>query len=109
MTVENAVAVYEKHEQVVVPTEIVFVNSIDEAERLFLAVSFAAMRKTRDRYPTATVGNVNTPWERFERYRHTQLFDRSQVELVLVLAIKRKEDMQATRRIFTVGQRVHCA
>ena len=93
MAIKNAIAVYEEHEQVVVPAEIVFVNSIDEAERLFLAVAFAAIRKTRDRDSTAEIGDVDASWKRFERYWHAQFFDGPQVELILILAVEREEDM----------------
>jgi hypothetical protein len=93
MAIENAIAVDEEHEQVVVPAKIVFVDSVDETERLFLAVSLAAMRKTRDRDSTPAIGYVDAPWEGLECDRHTQFFDGPQVELVLILAVEREEDV----------------
>jgi hypothetical protein len=93
MAIENAITVYEEHEQVVVSAQIVFVDSIDETKRLFLTISLATMRETRNRDSTPAISYVDAPWERLKCDRHTQFFDRPQVELVLILTVEREKDV----------------
>jgi hypothetical protein len=106
--VENAVAVNEKHEQIIVSAEIVLVDSIDEAECLLLTASLAAMRKSGNSNSTTTVGDVDTPRKCFERDWHTKLLNGPQVQLVLVFAVEGKENVEAARRILAVSERVNC-
>lgn len=63
--VEDAVAVDEEHEQVVVAAEIVLVDLVDQFEGFLLAASLAAVREAGDGDSTAAEGNVDADWEGF--------------------------------------------
>jgi hypothetical protein len=103
VAIENAVTVNEQHEQVVVATEVILVYSIDQSECLLLTTAFAAMREARDGDSTATVSDVDTPGKGFESDGHTELSDSPQVQLILIFAIERQENVQAAWRILTVA------
>lgn len=83
--------------------EVVLVYSIDEAESLLLAAPLAAMRETRDSNSAATVSDVDTPGEGLQCDGHTELLNGPQVELILILAIERQENMEAAWWILAVG------
>jgi hypothetical protein len=91
-----------------VSAEIVLVHSIDKAECLLLAAALAAMRETRNSDATATVSDVDTPGECFQRNGDTELLNGTQVQLVLILTIERQEKVQTAWGILAVSERVHC-
>ena len=101
--IKDAIAVNKQHEEVVVSAEIVLVYSIDEAECLLLTASLAAMREARNSDSAATVSDINTPGKGLQRDGNTELLNGPQVQFVLILAIKRQENMKAAWWILAVG------
>lgn len=89
VAIEDTIAVDEEHKQIIVSAKVVLVNPINEAESLLLAVSLAAVRESRDRDSTATIGNVDAARESLKCDGHTEFLNCPQVKLVLVFAIKR--------------------
>ena len=90
-------------------TEIVLVYSIDEPKSLLLTAALAAVSETRNSNSATTIGDIDAPGERLQRDWHIKLLDGPQVQLVLVFAIERQENMETAWWILAVGQRVHCA
>lgn len=101
--IKDAIAVNKQHEEVVVSAEVVLVHSIDEAECLLLTASLAAMREARNSDSAATVSNVDTPGEGLQCDWNTELLNGPQIQLVLILAIERQENMKAAWWILAVG------
>lgn len=103
VAIENAITIDKQHEEVIVSAEIILVYSVDEAERLLLAASLAAMREPRDSNAAATVGDVDTSGEGIQCNGNTELLNGPQVKLILILAIERQENMEAAWRVLAVG------
>jgi hypothetical protein len=87
-----------------VSAQIVLIHSIDEAECLLLAASLAAVRETRDSDSAATISDVDTPGEFFQRNGDTELLDGTQIQLVLILTIERQEDVKTAWRILAISK-----
>lgn len=83
--------------------EVVLVHSIDKAECLLLTASLATVREAGDSDSATTVSNVDTPGERLERDRDTEFLNGPQVQLILVLAIERQENVKTAWWILAVG------
>jgi hypothetical protein len=87
-----------------VSAQIILVHSIDEAESLLLTASLATMRETGDSDSTTTVSDVDTPGERLQCDGDTELLNCPQVQLVLIFAIVREEDVKTAWRILAISE-----
>jgi hypothetical protein len=93
MAIENTVTVDEQHEQVVMAAEVILVYSIDQSESLLLTAAFAAVREARNSDSTATVSDVDTPGKGFKCDGYAKLFNSPQVQLILIFAVERQENV----------------
>lgn len=102
--VENAVRVNEQHEQVIVALEIFRVDLVDEFECPLLAVSFSTVGEPRNGDTAATIGHIDGLGVRIKSERNTKFLNGVEIELVLLVAVERKEDVQTRRRVVAVHQ-----
>lgn len=70
MGVEDAIAVDEQHEQIIVPAKVVLIDAIDQFERFLLAASLPAVRESGHRDSTPAIGYVDADREGFQGNWH---------------------------------------